>query len=643
LEELYGEKAQDATDNFADVLARSGPVIEAVALKYGEKTANKVAKGLADGSITIQQAVNDYHLIIEGYTPKLEVDTSGAITDINSLMNKINGMPSSYVVPTPKPRPTHSPPSRAGGGILPGAPSKKDNMFIHAASGEYVVNAAATAKNLPLLDAINFGGAYAQGGLIKGHSLSYWNDKQASALELTNMRIDIRDHKKDLAARVKEGKRKGQYELRGLDRRRAIQELHIAEQALEDAKFANRLDDSKKGSIEHRMAVQEKAADRKKQQAADKAQKAQYIQEQGNDLTRSIRRGELKSSIKSSFDSADSSNALNVVDQMFDLARSGNLSAKKRKNLSSAASQAEKDLNDQYKALDKINKQLDKANEKVSELQDIKDSVASGLKSQFSLSDLFTDVEKTTKQIYKVNAQGVGYFTTETTTTGGAPTSGGMIAAAKAKADKIESLSGKLDKLAAMGLSGSILQEIASMPLDQAIDTADALLKGGQTDVNGLNEQYARIDKWANQAGQNVTEGFYDGGLKAAEGFAQGLEDQKATIEDTIMDIAMAMQDALKKALGIHSPSRVFRMLMRFVGKGSVLGLQDSSREVNRAAADLLNPNNLFGNVSPVVSGQTGGPVAGKTIHQNITVNTQEIDPRVHSAQLGWELAARTE
>lgn len=61
---------------------------------------------------------------------------------------------------------------RAMGGILPGAPSSKDNMFIHAASGEFVVNARQTANpaNRRALEYINAGGVitgYANGGLVQ--------------------------------------------------------------------------------------------------------------------------------------------------------------------------------------------------------------------------------------------------------------------------------------------------------------------------------------------------------------------------------------------------------------------------------------------------------------------------------------------
>ncbi|WDZ87181.1 phage tail tape measure protein [Micromonospora cathayae] len=61
----------------------------------------------------------------------------------------------------------------ATGGRLPGPPSDIDNMVasspfgpVALAGGEFVVNARQTARNLPLLEAINSGRAFADGGLL---------------------------------------------------------------------------------------------------------------------------------------------------------------------------------------------------------------------------------------------------------------------------------------------------------------------------------------------------------------------------------------------------------------------------------------------------------------------------------------------
>jgi hypothetical protein len=57
--------------------------------------------------------------------------------------------------------------ARAGGGRIPGRPSRRDNIIAALATGEYVVNSTATEKNLPALEYINRGGViphFANGG-----------------------------------------------------------------------------------------------------------------------------------------------------------------------------------------------------------------------------------------------------------------------------------------------------------------------------------------------------------------------------------------------------------------------------------------------------------------------------------------------
>lgn len=65
----------------------------------------------------------------------------------------------------------------ATGGLIPGPPSAVDNRLYHVATGEYIVNAAATSRNLALLEAINSGRQvevkhYAQGGYVTPASSS---------------------------------------------------------------------------------------------------------------------------------------------------------------------------------------------------------------------------------------------------------------------------------------------------------------------------------------------------------------------------------------------------------------------------------------------------------------------------------------
>lgn len=88
----------------------------------------------------------------------------GLIAGFNWIAGKFNA-------PTIKPIPL--PKGFAQGGRIPGRPSDVDNTFgfhnggaIPLATGEFIVNARQTAKNLPLLKAINAGDGFANGGLL---------------------------------------------------------------------------------------------------------------------------------------------------------------------------------------------------------------------------------------------------------------------------------------------------------------------------------------------------------------------------------------------------------------------------------------------------------------------------------------------
>lgn len=70
--------------------------------------------------------------------------------------------------------------SRATGGILPGAPSRRDSILLHAAPGEFIVNAMSTAHpaNRAALEYINAGGViggYAAGGYVQPQYASKTN------------------------------------------------------------------------------------------------------------------------------------------------------------------------------------------------------------------------------------------------------------------------------------------------------------------------------------------------------------------------------------------------------------------------------------------------------------------------------------
>lgn len=72
------------------------------------------------------------------------------------------------------------------------------------------------------------------------------------------------------------------------------------------------------------------------------------------------------------------------------------------------------------------------------------------------------------------------------------------------------------------------------------------------------------------------------------DGIVTGIEDGVGSVVDAFKNLAGKGEDAFKSALGIASPSKVFRAEARWVGAGVAEGLEDSTPAVERAAANVL-------------------------------------------------------
>jgi SLT domain-containing protein len=89
----------------------------------------------------------------------------GEITDeINKFFDMVAGKTAS--TPGATASATVTPTFADGGLITMGTGPRTDDVHIRASKGEYVVNAASTAKHRDVLDQINYGGAFADGGLV---------------------------------------------------------------------------------------------------------------------------------------------------------------------------------------------------------------------------------------------------------------------------------------------------------------------------------------------------------------------------------------------------------------------------------------------------------------------------------------------
>jgi hypothetical protein len=226
--------------------------------------------------------------------------------------------------------------------------------------------------------------------------------------------------------------------------------------------------------------------------------------------------------------------------------------------------------------LSSVNKSLEKAKEKLDGLKDaaaqLKESVKNGIISELDL----------TRSASREDSQ-VTLNTIMSQMTGDSNS-----------AKQFQSVLATLKK---RGFSGHILEQVAQAGVTGGgLETATALMSASSSQIKQINAMNQSIRQSADDAGDVASDALYAAGIKAAEGLVKGLTAQKKVIEKTMMSIAKSMEKAIKRALGIRSPSRVMQKLGHFTAEGFALGIEKNSR-----------PQHSWDSMLDVSSGSSGG------------------------------------
>lgn len=192
-----------------------------------------------------------------------------------------------------------------------------------------------------------------------------------------------------------------------------------------------------------------------------------------------------------------------------------------------------------------------------------------------------------------------------------------LVGSAKAVKDAT-TFASNLAVLKKAGLNASQLQELANAGPAAAGNTVRALLKATPAQLKQLNADYAKLGKTGTKLGDTIGGALFDSGIRAAQGLITGLTRQKSNIEKTMLDIAKGMQKAIRKALGIHSPST---KLMR-LGEDSIRGFAQGFESISGKSM----ANNLargLSTVSPAFKAASfGSASAGATTEITVNVYT---------------------
>jgi tape measure domain-containing protein len=141
-------------------------------------------------------------------------------------------------------------------------------------------------------------------------------------------------------------------------------------------------------------------------------------------------------------------------------------------------------------------------------------------------------------------------------------------------------------QLRALGLNDDLYQQILSAGIDDLPFVQD-LLAGGKGAITQINALQSQLDATASSLGKTASTQLYQAAVDSAQGLVDGLKKQQAAIQAQMNTIAAGMVSAIKKALGIKSPSRVFREVGNYSGQGLAEGLANSMGTVNKSAEQV--------------------------------------------------------
>lgn len=166
-------------------------------------------------------------------------------------------------------------------------------------------------------------------------------------------------------------------------------------------------------------------------------------------------------------------------------------------------------------------------------------------------------------------------------------TSFDVIGNAQAQMQKTLQFAANLQMAQKNGLSAAMVAQIAASGVDAGGATAAALASATKGQIQQLNSIQTQTQAAANGVGKATADAMYGAGVKSAQGLVNGLKSQEKAIDAQMLKIAKSMQAAIKKALGIKSPSRVFQDLGQYIPQGLAKGINGGTHHATGAVMTM--------------------------------------------------------
>jgi hypothetical protein len=227
------------------------------------------------------------------------------------------------------------------------------------------------------------------------------------------------------------------------------------------------------------------------------------------------------------------------------------------------------------------------------------------------------DLTQAFDQLHDSVAQNIMTFANITKTGGKGASAETMIRQLTSDVGKSAGFAQQLDALRGRGLDSAALAQIASAGPEEGSRTAAALLKATPEQIAQINALQAQLKFAADKAGETAADSMYGAGIAAAQGLVDGLQANLDQINAVMKQIADAMAAAVRQALGIKSPSRVFHGIGVHTMQGLWQGLQAEGKTVPEMIKSIVDSMVATGQatVGAGISGATSGTISGANVN----------------------------
>ncbi|MFF9003670.1 peptidoglycan DD-metalloendopeptidase family protein [Streptomyces achromogenes] len=201
----------------------------------------------------------------------------------------------------------------------------------------------------------------------------------------------------------------------------------------------------------------------------------------------------------------------------------------------------------------------------------------------------------------------------------------GILSGLQTRLAQIREFGKNIKILGDRGLSKTLLQQIISAGPEQGAAYAKALVAATPAELRAINSTQAQIAKAATAYGKDAADAMYDAGAQSGKGYLAGLKAQEASINKAMSDLAKRIQKAIKDALKIKSPSRVFAQLGRYTVQGYAQGVRAAAPEAALAVSQMaaMVRGSAAATTARIENHSTSTTVGDRHLHYNATVREQ--------------------